>query len=171
MRRITGGTAERRDHQIQPRSTMLRDGVHTSPKKRTTPNPKSNTNKKRYSNLECLKVKCKRSGNLEYGRSWQFTIFQFQISFNFWVNCNELTQQETTRRRSPRNSKPSEHVVNKRQTQSKGINGQADGVSTRPLVGKRLTLLDLYEEIVTKHTGKPKKVENHSTKISKGYQM
>ena len=61
--------------------------------------------------------------------------------------------------------------MNKRQTQSKGRNGQADGVSTRPLVGKRLTLLDLFEKIVTRHTGKPKEVENHSTKISKGYQM
>ena len=49
--------------------------------------------------------------------------------------------------------------MNKRQIQSiRGEIGQADGVSTRHLVGNMLTLLDLREKFLTKYTSKWKGV-------------
>ena len=57
-----------------------------------------------------------------------------------------MTPPEATNTEPPRNSKTRRQVVNKRQIPSKEENGQADGVSTRPLVGEMLTLLDLREK-------------------------
>ena len=80
--RVRGRPADRCDHQVQPRSMMLKDDVHTGPK--GIPRPVQRGIKKE--------------------------------------------------------------------------NGQAVGVSTRPLVGNLLTLLDLSEKFLTKHTCKPKKI-------------
>ena len=106
--KVRGGPAERCGHQIQPRSMMLEDGEHTSPK--NIPRPVQRVTQKTLPRPGLPHVQMQK------------------LRGSYDQEANPVKKE----------------------------NGQADGVSTRPLVGNMLTFLDLREKFLTKHTCKPK---------------